>query len=198
MPNFDRFSCVIVSQYGGNTYNNIVYGQILDEANPATALTGFGNLVLDKVVDNLVKAVVDRMNYVNLVVRRLKPAITDVEVLAINRSGDLPQRGQPGTVYTLVRYFASPYEAGTAFHWKFNGVADSSAKRGLMTNQGVTRFTALVEGITLGPYVQDNNTYDFIRPPRNTDPAGQALPQIYKAQVDNTLRNLRSRQIRIG
>lgn len=198
MSDFDRFSAVIVSQYGANVYNNIVFGQITDEANPGTALTGFGNLVNTQIVDNLVKAVVDNMNYVAIVVRRLKPAITDVEVLNIAKAGDLPQRGQPGTVYTLVRYFATPYEAGSAYHWKFNGVAESSAKRGLMTNQGVVRFTDLVEAITQSPYLQDNNTYQFIRAPKSTDAVGVSLPRIYKAQVDNTLRNLRSRQVRIA
>lgn len=198
MADYDRFSCVIVSNYGGNTYNNVVYGQISDEANPATALSGFGSMVFDQVVDKLAEAVTDDMKYTATVVRRLKPAITDVDVTTFTRNGDLPDAGQPGTVFTLLRYFCSPYEKGSAYHWKFNGVADSSAKRGLMTNQGVTRFSSLITAITSGSYLSENNTYEFIRAPKSTDAPNVPLPVIYKGQVDNTLRNLRSRQVRIA
>jgi hypothetical protein len=193
----DNFTATLVSRYSGGTYNNVFHGQITNENNPLQSLSDFADLVQNEIVENLKLTVVESMVFDAIVVRRLVPAISDVFVKQISITGDLPQEGLPGTCFALLRYFCTPYEKGTAYHWKLNGLPDDANNCGLMTEQAFTRYTNLIESITQSPYVQGASTFNFTRYQRTSDVGGSALPRIYKAQLDNTIRNLRSRQTRL-
>lgn len=196
MPVNDLFQATVVSSYGPATYNNNFYAQITAENDPLDSLRDLSIIVRDQIVNNLAKVCVDGWRATAIVVRRLKPAISDVFVLQQNRAGDLPQVGLSSTCFTLLRYYCDPYEAGQANHWKILGLPRDANNGGLMSEQSVVRYTDLIEALTLSPYTNPGSTFNFVRAPKRDEIVTGPLPVIRKCQVDNTIRNLRSRQIR--
>lgn len=191
----DVFSATIVGTFENTTINNVVYGQVTVENNQSTVLENFAELIVFGWCSQVRRAASDGFVQTNVVVRRLRPATSDVFVRDISIAGDLPSRPLPSTCYTLLKYYAQPYERSTAYHWKLSGMTTDMANQGLVTDEQVTRLVNLIESVTSSPYEFGGNTFALVRPPKSTDAPGVALPRIFKAYVNPTIRNLRSRQV---
>jgi hypothetical protein len=191
---FDRFTATIVQQYQTVTMNNIFHWQIVDEQDPDTALSDLATFMANFVSTTWAANFVADCVATQIVVRRLKPAITDVLVNDINVMGGVPQDGLPSTVYAKLDYYCLPFEKGQHNHFKLSGLPMDANQRGNFTDEAVVRIQNLINIITQSPWVSGNNGYALTRPVKETDLAGVALPIVYKAFPDTILRNWRPRQ----
>lgn len=198
MPDLDRFTVAINQTYGGAVYTNILHAQVLSEANGVTVLQDLATIVRAQWVDNMRTVQPLQLQYSSVVVRRLKPAISDVYVENFTVSGNRVEAGMPGTCYYLIRYYCDPYTPSSSFHWKVPGVTAGGQNAGNVTDERAVQFAPFIDAITGGPYTGNGNQFQFCQPHRPNDPVPSTRPKIAKLQVDGVVRNIRSRQVYVG
>lgn len=194
MPQFDCLSSSVITAYDTGLYTNVFYFQRLDNNPGDTELLDVSNIVELQIVRDLKKITTDAVQYERTITRTLKPARTDVSVFALNGSGDIPQSTLPATSFTLLRYYCRPYTAGTSYHWKINGIPHDANNRGKLTAEQAVRYSDLIQTLTQGVITQNNHEYQLINSKDASQGGVAQLPRVYKANVDTTIRNLRSRQ----
>lgn len=195
MPNFDRFSVIVNSTYFGAAYQNIVHCQVLNEQNPANVMEDCASFVRLYWVDEIRNTMPNQFQHTGIVVRRLAPAISDVLAVPFSQTGNKLEGHLPGTCFYLLRYYCSPYERGTAYHWKLPGVSLVGNNGGNVTDEKVSQFSTVVASLVGGPHTINGNTFEFTSPHKRDDVPGIAKPKIAKVWLDGKVRNLRSRQV---
>lgn len=194
MAQFDVYTGQVISNVDTVQCSNLFYFQCVDEVDFDLTLSEIAAWIENVLVEDMKKFSSDQVSFRSAIVRRIKPAMTDVLVTDFNAQGDLPTGTLPSTVCAIARYYCSPYEAQQTNHWKIAGVPKDANNRGLMTDEGILRYADFIQTVTQSPYVMGQNSFSLIRPPKDSDVAEQALPIIYKSFVNGKLANLRSRQ----
>lgn len=194
MAQYDVYQYTLVGQFETVTINTVGYAQITDEVDQSLALEELADFMFGIVAIDMVQFTSDQFQWTNVITRRLRPAISDVFVKDMTQSGNLPSSPQSSTVYALMRYYCEPYEKSQSNHFKLTGLTDDAANRGVLTDEALLRYSAYIQRMTGSPWVTGQNTFALVRPPKDTDVAGQPLPVIDKMFPDGQLRNLRGRQ----
>lgn len=190
----DVYQYTLVGSFEQQEINTVGFAQTVAENDPEETLTELATFMAGVIGFDMVKFTSDAFTWKQVITRRLRPAISDVHVLDISQSGDLPAPALSSTVYALMRYYCEPYELKQSNHFKLTGLPNDSANRGVMTDEGLLRYQDYIDRMTGGPWVTGNSSIGFVRPPKPSDVAGTPLPQIFKMFPDGSLRNLRTRQ----
>jgi len=194
MAELDVYSAQVIGDCDGVQFSNIFHLQCTDEVDFSTTMEEVATWFPSRIIPDMAKFTSDVVRWDQVVVRRLKPATTDVYLDTFSIAGDIPVDTLPSTICAIARYYCSPYEARQSNHWKIPGIPKDANNRGLMTDQGLVRYVDFIEEVTGGPYVMGQNTFKFVRPPKESDAPFASLPEIYKCFVNGCLANLRSRQ----
>ncbi len=147
-------------------------------------------------VDEIIKAQSDKYVYNNIVVRRLKPGITDAFTLPIQTPGELSSNPLPTTCYANIVYYSEPYVKGTSYAWKIAGLPQDGVTDGKLTSGQIARYSDFIQALTAGPINSNGNFFQLINSRDAKQGGTPDLPGVNKMSPSPTVMNFIGRQSR--
>jgi len=192
----DTYAAILQSNQQGVNMLTTTYWQLTAVSGNDDDMQSLADLIESEVVDNLILTQSDKLVYNNIVVRRLKPGITDAFVLPIQTPGDLSANPLPTTCYANLRYYSEPYTKGTAFSWRLAGLPQDGVTDGKLTSGQIARYSNFIQAVTAGPINSNGNFFQLINSRDSRQGGTSDLPRVNKITVATTVPNLIGRQSR--